>query len=132
MRSTVRSWLLIFFGGHGPFIVLNLTILELVVGDGLDRLSENERAAAQEVLNELNTSCLDNPITRVLTRQIRVVEVVFVPGCTASPAGVRLEGVGMSPAYHLDQGSAHTTFSPPLARATGLLSKHAPCSAFHW
>ncbi len=75
MRYTMWSWFLILLGGLGVLIVLNLVILKFVVGDGFDRLSEKERAAAQEVVSELNITCLDNPIARLLTRQIRVVEV---------------------------------------------------------
>ena len=88
MKSTTRSRLLIFFAGLGVltagFIVLiavDFVIAELVLGDGMDGLTREERSAAREALSLVNTNCLDNPIAYGLTRKIQVVEVTLVPGC---------------------------------------------------
>ena len=88
MKSTTRSRLLIFFTGLGVLtaglivlIVVDFVITELVLGDGMDGLTREERSAAQETLDMVHTNCLDNPIAYGLTRKIRVTEVTLVPGC---------------------------------------------------
>ena len=88
MKSTTRSRFLIFFAGFGVLtagliilIAVDFVIAELVLGDGMDGLTREERSAAQEALGMVNTNCLDNPIAYGLTRKIRVTEVTLVPGC---------------------------------------------------
>ena len=88
MRSTTRSRFLIFFAWLGVLtvslivlIAVDFVIAELVLGDGMDGLTREERSAAQEALDMVNTNCLDNPIIYGLTRKIRVTEVTLVPGC---------------------------------------------------
>ena len=88
MRSTTRSRFLIFFAGLGvlttvliALIAVDFVIVKLVLDDEMDGLTREERAAAQEALDMVNTNCLDNPIMYGLTRKIRVVEVTLVPGC---------------------------------------------------
>lgn len=88
MKSTTRSRFILFFVGLGVLtaglivlIAVDFVIVELVLGDGMDRLTREEHSAAQEALGRVNTHCLDNPIAYGLTRKIRVGEVTLVPGC---------------------------------------------------
>lgn len=77
----VRAWLLSFVIGFGALSLLDFVLIEFVVGDGLAGLSDQERAAAAALLGDVSVTCLDNPIAYGLTRQLRVVEIRFVPGC---------------------------------------------------
>ena len=77
----VWAWLLSFVIGIGALSLLDFVLIEFVVDDGLDGLSDEERAAADALLRYGSVTCLDNPIAYGLTRQLRVVEVRLEPGC---------------------------------------------------
>ena len=77
----VWTWLLSFVLGTGALSLLDFVLVEFVLGDGLARLTAEERAAADVLLRNVSVTCLDNPIAYGLTRQLRVVEVLSVPGC---------------------------------------------------
>ena len=83
----VWAWLLSFVIGLGSLSLVDFVLIEFVVGDGLAGLSDEERAAANALLRYVSVTCLDNPIAYGLTRQLRVVEVRFVPGCKRASYG---------------------------------------------
>ena len=106
----VRTWLLSFVLGLAALSLLDFVLVEFVVGDGLARLSDEERAAADTLLGDVSVTCLDNPIAYGLTRQLRVVEVRFVPDCKRPRFA---DGVGGD--YRVSV-QAYTFFGVPLVR----------------
>lgn len=81
MRVKRLFRLLTVLAGFGSLLaVVGFASTRLLVSDGVERFTGEERAVAQEALLDAHFGCLDNPIARVVIPKIRVIEVQFVPG----------------------------------------------------
>lgn len=77
------SWIPKLLVGLGILLAVGFADTQLLVGNGSDQFTGEERVIAQDALLSAQIGCLDHPIVRVLIRRIRVVEVKFEPHCQA-------------------------------------------------
>jgi hypothetical protein len=77
-------WVLVAFVVLGVVLVTGSASTDILVSDGLSAYTGDSRTAVELALRDAQTGCLDHPITRLVTRKLRVQDVCFEPG--ACPA----------------------------------------------
>ncbi len=86
MRLVKLFWISALFVGFGVFLLaMGYVSLAFFINDGIERFTEEERAAAQDALLDAWIGCFDNPLIRVFPWRMRVVEVQFKPECCQRP-----------------------------------------------